>query len=114
MRKILKRALAQMGMEEVVETANGVEALRAAEENEYAFDLIMLDVNMPEMDGLEALREFRKRPECTKIPIIMCTSVAEKEQVLKAIKSGANNYVVKPFRPDDLKQKVQATLAKAQ
>lgn len=110
MRKIERRTLASMGIEDVVEASNGLEALQKLKELEYAVDLVIFDINMPEMDGLEALKQLRKTPEAAKIPVMMCTSVAEKDQIIKAIKSGANNYVVKPFKPDDLKEKIEKTM----
>lgn len=111
MRKIQKRTLAQMGVEDIFEAANGAAALKILEE-QTDIELMLCDVNMPEMDGFETLDNVRKNAATAKLPVIMCTSVAEKDQVLRAIKAGANNYIVKPFKPDDLKEKIEATLAK--
>ena len=113
MRKIQKRVLVDMdGLDEIVEAGNGKEALEllAKYNNEFAF--ILCDINMPEMSGMETLRAIRGNPATEKLPVIMCTSVAEKSQVLDAIKAGASNYVVKPFRPEDLKGKIEAVLNK--
>ena len=112
MRKIQKRALAAMGIEDIIEAANGREALAQIAEHKGEFDFILCDINMPEMDGIETLTRIRENPETKKLPVIMCTSVAEKSQVLNAIKAGASSYVVKPFRPDDLKGKIEAVMTK--
>ena len=113
MRKIEKRTLTQLNITDIVEASNGLECLKKLEELNYQVDLMILDINMPELDGLETLKRLRQIPQGAKIPVMMCTSVAEKEQIVKAIKTGANNYVVKPFKPDDLKAKIEATLNKS-
>ena len=112
MRKIQRRALSKMGIEDITDCANGLEAIEELKANASQYDLMLCDVNMPEMDGFSTLKQVRMMPETKSLPVIMCTSVAEKDQVLKAIKAGANNYVVKPFKPDDLQSKIQATMEK--
>jgi len=112
MRKIQKRVLVSMDIDDIVEAGDGVEAIKQLEDNNYDFDFILLDINMPEMSGLETLRKIRSTPEMVKLPVIMCTSVAEKEQVMEAIKAGATNYVVKPFRPEELQKKIEAVIKK--
>lgn len=111
MRKIQKRVLDSMGITDVIEAGNGKEALERIKENND-FDFILLDINMPEMNGMETLAAIRSNPDTAKLPVIMCTSVAEKGQVMEAIKAGATNYLVKPFQPEDLKKKIEATLNK--
>lgn len=114
MRNIQKRALGQMGVEEgdISEAGNGIEALEELKKNSYNFDLIMCDINMPQMNGIETVKALRQIPEGKSLPVIMCTSVAEKSSVIEAVKAGANNYLVKPFRPEDLKAKIEQTLQK--
>ncbi len=113
MRKIQKRVLVNIpGIEEIVEAGNGKEALELLKQYNNEFAFLLCDVNMPEMSGMETLRAIRGNPDTAKLPVIMCTSVAEKSQVLDAIKAGASNYVVKPFRPEDLEGKIQAVLNK--
>ncbi len=112
MRKIQRRALNEMGITDIIEAGNGKEAIAKLQELNYDVTLLLLDINMPEMNGLETLKALRATPQAAKLPIIMCTSVAEKSQVLEAIKAGASNYVVKPFQTEDLKQKIEATLGK--
>jgi len=107
MRKIQRRSLSALGIEDIDEACNGKEGFEKLQAEKYAYDLVMLDMNMPEMSGLETLTAVRADPNSNKIPIVMCTSVADKSQVMEAIKAGASNYVVKPFTPDDLQKKVQ-------
>ncbi len=109
MRKIQKRVLTGMGIDDIQEGGNGKEAL-AILETQKDFTFILCDINMPEMNGMETLAAIRADASISKIPVIMCTSVAEKGQVMEAIKAGASNYLVKPFQPDDLKAKIEAVV----
>ena len=69
-------------------------------------NLILLDWNMPEMDGLTVLKNIRSNSKNDKIKVVMCTTEATKERILEAIKFGANDYIVKPFTPNGLSQKL--------
>ena len=102
-RRIVVKALGIVGINETTEAGDGVEALTAAKEGE--FDLILLDWNMPKMSGIDALRSLRERGD--KTPVIMVTTEAEKSRVIEAIKTGANDYLIKPFSPDQLAEKVK-------
>ena len=106
MRKIQRRALNTLGIENIDEAPNGKEGVDKLQAEGYSYNLVLLDMNMPEMGGLEVLKVVRADPASNNIPIVMCTSVADKEQVMEAIKTGASNYVVKPFTPEDLQKKV--------
>ena len=110
MRKIQRRALSTLGIENVDEASNGREGVDKLHAENYAYNMVLLDMNMPEMGGMEVLKTVRADPKSNNIPIIMCTSVADKEQVMEAIKSGASNYVVKPFTPEDLQKKISKYL----
>lgn len=113
MRKIQRRVISELNPDwELVEAGNGKEALDKLKEFNFQFDLILCDINMPEMNGMETLKAIRTTPQTAKTPVIMCTSVAEKGQVMEAIKAGATNYLVKPFQPEDLKNKINAVLSK--
>ena len=103
MRRILTLSLEKMGISDVVEAANGVEAVTSATDDQVS--LILMDWNMPEMDGLEAVKTIRSSGN--KTPIIMVTTEAEKRRVIEAIQAGINDYVVKPFTPDDIIAKVK-------
>lgn len=108
-RRAQKKVLVgQLGVEHVSEAANGKEALGILEENGYDFDVVILDINMPVMSGIETLNAIRaKAPE---LPVVMCTSEAEKKQVLSALNAGANTYLLKPVRKPDLEEKVMPFL----
>lgn len=111
MRNIQKKTLAALGEVEFAEAGDGVEALAAIAANPDGFQLVMVDWNMPNMNGLELITKIRETDK--KTPLVMATTEAEKQRVIDAIRAGVNNYVVKPFTPDSLLEKVQQTLAKA-
>ncbi len=107
-RNIQKNTLSGLGYEDVAEAADGLEALSAV--STAPPDLIILDWNMPNMDGLTFLGKIRAKG--IKIPVIMCTTEAEKSRVIQALQAGANNYVVKPFTAEALAEKIDQTLKK--
>ena len=90
---------------EVTEAENGQDALAKCEEGMP--DLILLDWNMPVMDGPSFVKAYRKMGRTT--PIVMVTTEAEKTRVMEALKLGVNNYVVKPFTPEFLAEKINQT-----
>ncbi len=108
MRNIQKSVLRQLGHDQIEEACDGQDALSKV----HAFqpDLILVDWNMPNMDGLTFIKQFRQQNKTT--PLIMVTTEAEKARVIEAIKAGVNNYVVKPFTPDILQQRITETLAR--
>jgi two-component system chemotaxis response regulator CheY len=110
MRSIQQKVLSATPGYEFAEAADGVEAL-AVLAAQGKFDLIIVDWNMPNMDGITLVRKIRETDKTT--PLIMATTEAEKARVLDAIKAGVNNYVVKPFTPESLMEKVTQTMAKA-
>lgn len=110
MRKIQKRVLAKMEINDIVEARNGYEALKILKREAYDFDFVLMDINMPRMSGLQALKRIRADEEGQELPVIMCTSVAEKNQVVEAIKAGASTYIVKPFRQEHLQAKLEGFL----
>ncbi len=112
MRTIQKKALSFLGEVNFLEAADGVEAVSAVAGHKGTLALAIVDWNMPNMDGITFLAKFRTTNKTT--PVIMCTTEAEKQRVMDAIRAGANNYVIKPFTPDGLMEKVKATLAKVQ
>jgi two-component system chemotaxis response regulator CheY len=111
MRTIQKRALSAMGQPTFAEARDGVEALTVIAAQTAKLDLALIDWNMPNMNGLELITRIRQTDKTT--PLIMVTTEAERTQVLAAIQAGVTNYMVKPFTPENLISKVQATLAKA-
>jgi two-component system chemotaxis response regulator CheY len=105
MRRIQKNQLTQLGITDVIEASNGDEALGALQQN-MPVDVVLLDWNMPVMDGLTFLKKVREDATYKEVKVIMCTSESEKTKVVEAMKAGANNYLVKPFQPDALKEKL--------
>jgi two-component system chemotaxis response regulator CheY len=108
MRNIQKSVLAQLGYTQVEEACDGQDALSKV--GAFQPDLILVDWNMPTMDGLSFVKAFRQTNKTT--PAIMVTTESEKSRVIEAIKAGVNNYVIKPFTPDLLSQRISETLAK--
>jgi two-component system, chemotaxis family, chemotaxis protein CheY len=104
MRRIQRTQLGGMGVTDVDEAANGDEALGKLSTASY--DVVLLDWNMPVMDGITCLAAIRRNAAYKPIKVIMCTSESEKAKVMEALKAGANNYIVKPFTPEALKEKL--------
>ncbi len=106
---ILKANLRKKGYQ-TVQAENGKHALGILENHETPFDVIVSDVMMPEMDGFEMVEKIKAHPEWKKIPVIMCTALADKEYVQKAILLGCNHYVTKPIKIKTLFAKIQDVL----
>ncbi|MBD3317338.1 MAG: response regulator [Chitinivibrionales bacterium] len=105
MRRIQATQLANLGVSNIVQAVDGEDGLDKLSES-MPVDFILLDWNMPNMDGMTFLKEVRKNGSYSSVKIIMCTSESEKGKVVDALKAGANNYMVKPFTPDTLKEKM--------
>lgn len=110
MRNIQKNALKSLDDPTFVEASNGLEALTCLAAHPDGFDFMLVDWNMPHMDGLTFIKKLREKDKAT--PIIMVTTEAEKSRIIEAIKAGVNNYVIKPFTPDALMERIRQTLAK--
>ena len=108
-RNIQKNVLKQLGHTDVLEAEDGVQALKVF--NETMPDLVLVDWNMPNMDGLTLVKKIRELN--SSVPMIMCTTEAEKSRVLDAVKAGVNHYIVKPFTVESLGEKINQTMAKA-
>jgi len=103
MRKIILRSLQAVGVTEVAEASDGAEAVAIFAPGK--FDMVLTDWNMPGMTGLEVLKKIREQDK--EIPVIMVTTEAEKTRVLEAIQAGVTDYLVKPFTPDTLREKLE-------
>ncbi|MCL4165305.1 UNVERIFIED_CONTAM: hypothetical protein GTU68_036970 [Idotea baltica] len=101
MRKIIKRVLrqAEIEFEDIVEATNGVEALEQLSSNPDVA-LILSDMNMPEMNGVELVKKVREQKDATSLPIIMVTTEGADSRTENAMGYGANGYVTKPFTAD--------------
>ncbi len=106
MRKIVERALRQAGLDTLVvhEAANGTEGLDMLRTKKV--DLILSDINMPSMDGLEFLRQLRAQNLAPGVPVVMITTESSEEHVKQAILAGAQGYIRKPFTAEQVKERV--------
>jgi len=103
-RGIIKKILGEIGFE-VVEAGHGVEALRCLQEAQN-FDVMLVDWNMPEMNGYDFLCKVRANPSYKGVPLMMVTSETELSQMTKALEAGANEYVMKPFTKEVIADKL--------
>lgn len=108
MRRIVINSLQRIGYDDCVEAGDGVEAL---ERFGPEIDFVITDWNMPNMNGLELVRELRAREDGKTVPVLMVTTRSVREDILAAAQAGVNNYVVKPFTPQVLKEKIDQVLA---
>lgn len=109
MRRIIKNTLARLNYKDVLEGADGVEGWDALNNNPDV-EMLITDWNMPEMNGLELVKKVRSDERFTDLPIIMVTTEGGKSEVITALKAGVNNYIVKPFTPQVLKEKLGAVI----
>jgi two-component system chemotaxis response regulator CheY len=105
MRKIISKILRELGYSDITEACNGKEAWEKAQEGN--FGLIISDWNMPVCTGIEFLKLVRADARTSKTPFLLVTAEAEQHQIIEAIKSGVDQYVVKPFSRDGLKTKLE-------
>lgn len=108
MRRIIGRAVAVLGYD-FLEAENGLQALELLPSHPD-LDLIILDVNMPEMDGFETLQRIKADARFSRIPVMMVTTESDRARIVQAIQAGAVNYVTKPFNQDDLGAKIAQCL----
>jgi len=108
MRRIIVNTLKRAGFENVVEATDGKDALAKLASEDVNF--IITDWNMPEMDGLTFVKNVRSDPAIKNIPILMVTTRSVKDDIIEAMKAGVNNYIVKPFTPQTLKEKIDKIL----
>jgi two-component system chemotaxis response regulator CheY len=110
MRKIVERSLRQSGIEltQVFEAGNGAEALGVLKENQV--DLILCDINMPVMDGLEFIKQLPGVANAKDVPVVMITTEGSETHVVQALSCGARGYIRKPFTPEHVREQVMPVL----
>ncbi len=110
MRKIVERSLRQAGIEltQVFEAGNGAEALGVLKENQV--DLILCDINMPVMDGLEFIKQLPGVANAKDVPVVMITTEGSETHVVQALSCGARGYIRKPFTPEQVREQVMPVL----
>ena len=106
MRRIIRNMLRQLGYNNVVEAEDGAEALSLLQREKV--DFVISDWNMPNMSGLDLLKAIRADENLKPLPVLLVTAEALKEYVVEAVKAGVNNYVVKPFTAETLREKIAA------
>ncbi|ERH67089.1 MULTISPECIES: chemotaxis response regulator CheY [Pantoea] len=104
MRRIVRNLLKELGFNNVEEAEDGVDALTKLRAG--GFDFVISDWNMPNMDGLELLQTIRADATLGKLPVLMVTAEAKKENIIAAAQAGASGYVVKPFTAATLEEKL--------
>jgi len=104
MRRIVRNLLKELGYINAEEAEDGAVALRKLREG--GFDFVVSDWNMPNMDGLQLLQAVRADPTLRRLPVLMITAEAKKENIVAAAQSGANGYIVKPFTAGTLNDKL--------
>lgn len=104
MRRIVKNLLKDLGFDNVEEAEDGAMGLEKLKHG--SFDLVVSDWNMPNMDGLQMLTAIRADPKLSKLPVLMVTAEAKRENIIAAAQAGANGYVVKPFTAAVLEEKL--------
>ena len=108
MRRIVRNLLTQIGFTNIDEAGDGSAALQKLRER--SFDLVISDWNMEPITGLQLLKEIRSDASLRDLPFIMITAESRTEDVIAAKQAGVNNYIVKPFNADTLKNKIQSVL----
>lgn len=105
MRRIIKNLLRELGFTDIDEADDGTTALPMLKTGKY--DFLVTDWNMPGMTGIDLLKAVRSDPELDKLPVLMVTAEAKREQIIMAAQAGVNGYVVKPFTSGTLKEKIE-------
>ena len=106
MRKMIKDTLSKSGYTELYEAVDGVDAVEKY--IELSPDLVIMDITMPNMDGLEALKAIRAKDGSANV--VMCSAMGQESMVMDAVRSGAKDFIVKPFKPDRVLKTVTSIL----
>ena len=111
-RRIITNALKTVGFTETIEASNGKEALEKLTSSKV--DFVITDWNMPEMNGLDLIKEIRANPVYSSMPILMITTRGTEHDVVEALQAKVNSYIMKPFTPQELKEKIEGILKTVQ
>ena len=106
MRMMIKDILTKNGFNVIAEAENGAKAIEKYKE--YSPDLVIMDITMPEVDGIQAVKEIKKIDSAAKI--VMCSAMGQQAMVIEAIQAGAKDFIVKPFRADRVLEAVKKVL----
>ena len=108
MRRIVVNALKSIGYDDVAEAADGSDALQKCD---ASIELVITDWNMPVMGGLDLVKSVRANPQHAKTPILMVTTRSVKEDIMQAVEAGVSGYILKPFTPQVLKEKIDQIIS---
>jgi two-component system chemotaxis response regulator CheY len=108
MRRIVKNCLQELGYSDITEADDGSTALPMLKAGDFEF--LITDWNMPGMAGLDLLKAVRADAKLAKLPVLMLTAEAKREQIIEAAQAGVSGYVIKPFTPATLKEKIDKIL----
>jgi len=112
MRRIIKNLLRDLGFNNTAEADDGSTGLAMLQNSQ--FDFLITDWNMPKMPGIALLKAVRADPALAKMPVLMVTAEAKREQIMEAAQAGVNGYIVKPFTADTLKEKLDKIFERLQ
>jgi len=112
MRKLIVKACKDIGFSNFEEAQDGALGFKKLEEATSPVQLVISDWNMPNMSGLDFLKKVRASDKFKKLPFVMLTAEAEKDQVIEAVQAGVTNYIIKPFTPQALREKLEAAYKK--
>ena len=104
MRRIVRNLLSDLGFDNIIEAEDGAPALQIMKSEQI--DFVVTDWNMPGMTGIDLLKAIRAEARCAKVPVLMVTAEARRDQILEAAQAGVNGYVIKPFNAATLKEKL--------
>ncbi len=110
MRRIVKNILKQLEFNNVVDADDGTTAWEIL--NKDKIDFVISDWNMPKMSGLELLKKVRNSEEFADMPFLMVTAEGQQEHIIEAVQAGVSNYIVKPFTPETIEQKIEKIFEK--
>ena len=110
MRSVIRKTVQMSGFEaeKYLEAGSGAEAIEVLKEQKV--DLVLSDINMPQMSGIEMLKKVKADPKTASIPVVMISTEGSEERILEAVKSGASGYLKKPFQPEEIRVLMEKAL----
>jgi two-component system chemotaxis response regulator CheY len=110
MRKIIVNKLTALGFKNILEASDGMKAWEVLTQTKTPIDLIISDLNMPQLSGIELLKKVRQDKVYNQVPFIILTAEGELSQMTEAVKAGVTTYLLKPFTAESFKEKIQSVV----